>query len=471
MPISIREVECCLLCASARLESTCSTFASIATDVSLPPLSAIRSAGPKVASLAASHLHISSAASLWLIMEATVSSIPLFAGVLKSCSGNTAVNYLPRVTYTKRKRSRSGSHESLLHTEMDSWALDPRNSTLEPGQIAQYKIAGQPFNEDLPGPNFPHEAQKPAIYASANVSENDLAAIEGSTPAARNHIGMRRQHLAALTTVLHRCMLEGDYVRAGRAWGTLLRVDLEGHSMDLRTDGSWGIGAEILMFRASQLARNQVQELNNQREDSSEESDSIERPAEYNTVSFFSRDGFLKAKDYYERLILQYPYRKAAPHTVSSLDFYPAMFGLWIYSIQEQSKTTYNAAREDDRGELQQEEDAEIHARIQRQALEQAAEISARLDELLVSPPYSDHPKLWRLRGMVAVWEADLIRLLASPAPECAALFADADYIGSSSHLHLERLMAVKSKARQAFETVARLDKDSDLGIPNIDVL
>ena len=366
-------------------------------------------------------------------------------------------------------------HEDLPDGETS--AFDFTNSNLSPGTIVQYKVAGQPYGEKLPGHNFPHEGPRTTVGDSSDVSNDDLDAFGAFPPAAHrrscslrdagttgSHTGLRRQHLAVLTAVLYRCILEGDYVRAGRAWGMLLRVDLDGHSVDLRTDGIWGLGAEILMFRDSQLASGQTRLLNDYRKHSIDESDSAELTAGHKMASLFSRDGFLKAKDYYERLILQYPFRKAASNPVSSLDFCPVMFGLWICSVQEQGRATYKIIREENGVGHHQERDEKIHASIRKQSLEQISEINARLVELLASPPYSDDAKLWRLRGMVAVWEEDLLSSFAFPE-------MDDESAGSSPNLFRENLIAIKSRARQAFETASRLANLSGFECPDIDEL
>lgn len=397
-----------------------------------------------------------------------MSSIPLFAPVFSSTLPNSNLIHDDLDgTPKKRKRDQWDPPPCLEHPldgEKNHSTPDFITTGLEPGQIAQYKVAGQPPNEGLPGLDFPHKASKWARYSPSSGSKDDLTASGVSTPGTgrsscpskrSGHVGqfngLRRQHLAALTAVLHRCMLEGDCVRAGRALGMLLRADLGGHSMDLRTSGIWGFGAEILMYRDLQLATSQTQEPNEQLDELVEVSSLIDRSAGHSKVSLFTRDGFEKAKDYYERLVLQYPYRKAAPTSVSSVDFYPLMFGLWIYAVQEEAKRVYDVAREGKGGELHQEQGQDIPADVRRKALEQISEINARLDELLVSPPYSDHAMLWRLRGMVAVWEADLVRSVEYP--------------------HQERFLAAKSKARQALEAVSRLEQGSVSHFPNLNDL
>ena len=269
-----------------------------------------------------------------------------------------------------------------------------------------------------------------------------------------SHTGLHKHHLAVLTAIMHRNMLEGDYLRAGRAWGMLLRAELNGHPMDLRPHGLWGVGAEILLFRDGQLANDNAQELDDLEIASSKGAASADNRSDALHASTFSEDGFLMAKQYYERLILQYPYRKTAPMVVSSVDFYPAMFGLWIYLVQGQAQGQIrsNSAREEPKGARDMVQ-AVNNPRIKRsQALDQASQIGARMDELLVSPPYSDHARLWNLRGNVALWEADLLH-------ESIVSIIASTFVGDNPDLEDQQKNA-ESKAKDAFATASRLQLD-----------
>lgn len=149
----------------------------------------------------------------------------------------------------------------------------------------------------------------------------DKAVTTGLSPG----IGLRQQHLDVLTSLLHRCILEKDYRRASRAWGMLLRMEVNGHPLDIRAQERWGIGAELLLHGGNDLRSHVAPEESETRELG-------ERLQDQSADSFQS--GLMKAKDYYERLILQYPFRKSAADSTSSLTFYPVMFGVWIHSIQ-----------------------------------------------------------------------------------------------------------------------------------------
>lgn len=246
-------------------------------------------------------------------------------------------------------------------------------------------------------------------------SERDVLVRNGS-----RRMGFRQQHLAALTTILHKCILEGDYIRAGRTWGILLRTEVNGRFMDLRAHDRWGFGAEILCRRRSQPieSTSRQQKSFNSAEDS-------KKQTSFDSNQWFSSEGFEKARGYYERLILQHPYRQAFPNAVSALDFYPAMFGLWIYSEQEKyelllktlSEADFSIAQELKKSEHTDKSDPSgrphTAAHLQEEDtnlafLRRGKEIAARLGEILVSPPFSDSAGLWDLQRMVNRWNEDL---------------------------------------------------------------
>ncbi|CAG8091476.1 unnamed protein product [Penicillium salamii] len=307
---------------------------------------------------------------------------------------------------------------------------------LTPNESHQYRVAGFPFHQELPQGRFPHgpprddEAKRPTashhLEALADLSPPIYP------PQTAEQTNIRFQHLGVLTAILHRCMLQGDYVRAGRAWGLILRETYRGSPMDVRNETRWGIGAEILLRRG-------------QRATSASLTGSKAPNAANSTFSSFTPAGFAQAKEYYERLILNHPYTKTSPQSVSSLHFYPAMFGLWVYVAQEES----NSAREDvatrleddddefsddesgsDIGQHRQQRGKNAISSIRARELGQAQQIAVRLDQLLGSPPYSDSAELLELRGMVSLWIGDLlISSIALPVE------FDEDYDHDAMHL------------------------------------
>ena len=199
----------------------------------------------------------------------------------------------------------------------------------------------------------------------------------------------------------------------------LLRAETSGVAFDVRSGHRWGLGAETMLRAGYARAPNQQGRLARQSGfDNSFRSD------------LFDRSGLAGAQDYYERLILQYPYRRALPNTTSSINFYAAMFSLWIFMVSQQphnpatssgdiegeglgrigpgpvlwhqiSLQSSTARADDTAGSLN---DVDGLTRVH------ADEIADRLDEILVSPPFSEHPWFLRLRGMVALWILDLLQ-------------------------------------------------------------
>ncbi|KAL8720770.1 MAG: hypothetical protein Q9225_002403 [Loekoesia sp. 1 TL-2023] len=239
---------------------------------------------------------------------------------------------------------------------------------------------------------------------------NDNASVEAATTfRPSSSAGLRRQHFSVLTSLLHRCILAKDYQRAGRAWGMLLRTEANGHPFDIRAQERWGIGAELLLHGGTSLTGQSVNEQ-----------DSV-----YDAKSIQNR--LMKTKDYYERLILQFPYRKTAPDTTSSLTFYPAMFGVWIHSIQLRYKIAMQATRgnrksrqsaisNNNTNSIEGDSDSSIndaqtdgHLTVYQLIIQDVNEVLERLNELLTSPPYSDHSGLWKIRAMLYLWAGQLL--------------------------------------------------------------
>lgn len=245
--------------------------------------------------------------------------------------------------------------------------------------------------------------------------------------------GLRQHHLKGMTAVLHRCLSKCDYIRAGRAWAMLLRAEQRGQSMDLRTHDRWGVGAEIIMQRESRMA---YKTLEHNFEDISDPT--FKRKMKPEILE--------KAKEYYERIGLQYPYHKAFPNASRVLNFSIAMFSLWIYMVKEWSsiasnegidvadleandgvQSSFASAIERDRYQKREQ--------VRKDTLKSAYEIAARLNRLLVSPPYSDNANLWKLCGEVFLWIADLLAAPTAPSYGSNIRGVDGDQTTETSSL------------------------------------
>jgi len=251
---------------------------------------------------------------------------------------------------------------------------------------------------------------------------------------------LKQQHLTVLTTILHKCLLASDFDRAARTFGILLRVENGGKHVDLRKRRLWGLAAETLLHRDERTT------LNGESEDSEFQTSGTDASGRASdSLSGFTQNGLKAGRAFYDRLILQYPYKKSRPHDINASTFYPAMFGLWISQIQNSVQilledmqdshpveTTTPSERSNshlvdgsrsgspeyengsfsaDSGDGKSEKRRQ-YKEIKANELHQAHEVAQRLDELTLLPPYDQDVRLLRLRGMIAMWIADLCHLL-----------------------------------------------------------
>lgn len=318
----------------------------------------------------------------------------------------------------------------------------------------------------------------PPLYPTTTVEEGS-----NSNEDTFSLSNLRRHHLAVLTTILHRCLLESDYARASRAWSLLLRSRIDGKPVEIRRDGRWGIGAEILLQRhhGHPSANKKISDQDNG-QDKETSQDTIE--------PLFTEEGFRSAREYYERLILQYSEKgRAQKSAVNATKFYPAMFSLWIYEVCERIKRAKLDLDQDtsspstspqiphdesfdpdisldmqyDRQSRLAKNREEQLAQINAMELAGAREIAERLDRLLSSPPYDNDVNILELRGMVHVWIGDLlvnespVELSADNRSDSGSITDQTDDNGPSSRTvehqqrqtELERAQTMFERARK----------------------
>lgn len=336
-----------------------------------------------------------------------------------------------RASQYKKKRK-----TGLQHSDDDDSSLSPPpqlssqpGSTTQPHalpaslELDQLRVAGLLPNDEhaIPPAPFPHAPPKvskdhhgPAkiheemAKAPARMFAVSAASASNSTTGRADATSLKKTHLNNVSTIMHRCLLEGDYQRAGRAWGMILRTQIAGgNPVDLRNHGRWGIGAEILLRRKAPPASVQT--------DEHEASGDV-------PSSIFSEEGFELAREYYERLIVEHPNRRTHPHTVDERTFYPAMFSLWIFEVCEKSKiarskmqfkrqasSSSRSSSVDSSLEHNEDDAAAREENIRTEELAQALEIAERIDNLIVSPPFDQQTSLLQLRGHVGLWISDLL--------------------------------------------------------------
>jgi hypothetical protein len=279
------------------------------------------------------------------------------------------------------------------------------------------------------------EAEKDEAKADEIVADNRHPPQRGPM--------LRLQHLSVLTTILQRCLRDGDIARATRAWEMLIRTQVAGRGIDLRESGYWAIGAELLIRNSARTSRYSYNDS-----DSDEENGREIQDTEIDQKRWGSAEGLQKAKDYYERLILQHPYKRQFHGTVTALDFWPVMVSCEIYGIQygqreglriiskqegdddgEEKSGSQSDESEGDAEEVDIREDTRfiweqkrkvrrIRRRAERRwterdeirqtALAASEKITARMDDVMSMPPYSDSHNMLRLRGMLALYIGDL---------------------------------------------------------------
>jgi hypothetical protein len=300
------------------------------------------------------------------------------------------------------------SHQGLQFSEY--------SAVLTPEERSQYRVAGQPFDQSPPMKPFPHAPHSKLDNSSKKIQSkpNRLANLDPpvyALPPDSRNLSLHQQHLAAVTALLHRALSEGDLARARRALSLILRDTIGGQGLDIRAEGRWGIGAEILLRQGIQASYTRI-EPSSARPYNTE----ILRSFEQRPATYFTRKGFEDSMKYYERLIVQYPFHKPNPGAVNALDFYPAMFGLWIYVVQEESKLNNELPVDHPFGDISPTEDSaksetrpKFNLASSRRTLAQAREIATRMDSCMTTIPYSDDFELIRLSGMVSSWIADLI--------------------------------------------------------------
>jgi hypothetical protein len=186
----------------------------------------------------------------------------------------------------------------------------------------------------------------------------------------------------------------------------------------------WGIGAEILI-RREQAKVSEVSTTSARR--NSDNDTSLVHNDENNapTKTKFADEGFKLAREYYERLVLQYPYTPHTQHTVNAKVFYPALFNIWVYEVQARYKhlrTESSKARRSSSHSIASDSDSELNgsqqALLSRDLLaREIADTTAivdRLDQLLLSPPYDISEPLLKTRGMIGLWLSDMYKSLAN---------------------------------------------------------
>jgi hypothetical protein len=297
----------------------------------------------------------------------------------------------------KQKHAAETAHNKVAdvseNAERELKANDEYAAVIAPEGRDAHHLAGQRLVQAPPQFPFPH-AGEPSTAEGAKTHNLLSGKREAKTSIAPEMSqSLHIQHLTALTTIIHRSLLQEDYSRASRALGLLFRRDVAGENAAVRNQGFMGIAAEVLLRNGH--------------------STPLHSASAHPSLPF-THEGFERAKRFYERLIVRYPYHKSWPNAVNAVDFYLAMFNLWIYVVHAE-----NAIHP----ERNEDTENPALARQTLRELEQANQIADKLDACMATVPFMDEPEFIRLRSMAAFWIADLHH-------ECALLFRHNHQVG-----------------------------------------
>ncbi|KAF7524040.1 hypothetical protein G7054_g11552 [Neopestalotiopsis clavispora] len=397
----------------------------------------------------------------------------------------------------KRKR-RGGDEQPEDHSSQDdepstpsalpSDSINPRSHS--PNTLRQFAVAGLSPDEEVPSklyPKFPHRSLPPGWQTGGETrsrrrsrsktsggatseSEADATDTEGETVRQRSARGSGGgdgndlvsshadifKHMSTMMTILHRCIHEGDMVRAKRAFGLLLGT----RHVDVRLNNMWTLGTEILMRDGEEKKGPKLGSAkgdgdfsaaaaDSSRDNDDEDPDTaadgsngrLPLPARWG-----SADNIQKVRDYIETLAQHYPYDAQFTRSVSAVDFWPALYNIEIYNVDaehrralhrlEESAALEDEDEDDNReidmpdGDDDDENDDDYEARLERRSQKREADraqrrcaardeiqnetrmaaqqIAERMDNLMMAAPYTTHVELLRLRGMLSLFIGDL---------------------------------------------------------------
>ncbi|ROW09665.1 hypothetical protein VMCG_02492 [Cytospora schulzeri] len=381
----------------------------------------------------------------------------------------------------KRKRSPSvfsSTSRSSQGRHLPSDSINPLSHS--DSTIKQLRVAGLTEDDLLPAnyiPDFPHRPIRTSLQEeddqqqqegddsrdrdsgsdSGSGGDGDVAAGDDDNDddarkarrrrgAARRMRGAQDQHLGFLTGVVLRAIEEGDMPRAKRAFGLLRRSEVVGKPVDLRKNGLWSLGAEILMRDGEVKSRSVIPGQSGGggggggggsheglSEDHSNADDSPRAVRRWGSAS-----NMPQLRTYLESLVRQYPYNRLHPNNISDLDFYPVLFSCEFYNTWVEHKLALERLLDESESwsdDLdipaidmpEYEDDMQADDRYHRhnftgrerrlrqekaslglRAMSAMRDIAARLDGLMENAPYSRSTEFLRLRGMVALYIGDL---------------------------------------------------------------
>lgn len=368
----------------------------------------------------------------------------------------------------KRKRSESAiPSSSLTLSQLPQGSINPLSHA--PTTLSQFLVAGLADSERVPTEvlkNFPHspwqdeqtvrkrrERRRSSIasgFESEGYTSGGFTSTDAETDFEANGDGTasnlprdkkyaaERAALRPLAQSIAIFLSKDDIPSAKRAFGLLMRSKVSGKQVDIRRNHYWELGAEILM--REQPPQEQAW---GPRSPSAEEQD--KRRVVYPLVNV------PKVKQYFDDLIRNFPYHKAAKAAASAMQFHPALLSYEMYQVHahyvqalKQAEIDAENWREDlddpdhDIGSHVPEEELggglvddypdpsqrrrsfgspsaaqeaqllQAKNNIRAQTLASLREMMERMDRLLEDPAFSRSGELLRLIGVLALYISDL---------------------------------------------------------------
>lgn len=376
-----------------------------------------------------------------------------------------------------RKRKRKAEVQPDGHSSQEDeppTPSAPSSDTINPlshspNTLRQFALAGLSPEEELPSrahPNFPHRSLPPGWQpgdvrsrrrrsrSAAATSESEADAdTDGEAAGVPSRRAQQRsgellssqadifKHMSTMMAILHRCIHEGDMVRAKRAFRLLLGT----RDVDIRLNDMWTMGAEILMRDGeSKATRKHQQPQGRRRGEGEEDPEDPADDARPPPSRWGSADNMEKVRDYLESLAQHYPYDIKFSRSINAVDFWPALYNIEIYNVDAEHRRALHRLEEsaaleeeDDEGNdeshlsgSEDDDGDDYEARFQRRSERReeerakrrwaakdeishetriaAQQIAERMDNLMMAAPYTTHVELLRLRGMLSLFIGDL---------------------------------------------------------------
>ncbi|KAK6361863.1 hypothetical protein TWF730_005575 [Orbilia blumenaviensis] len=192
---------------------------------------------------------------------------------------------------------------------------------------------------------------------------------------------LQAKHLSNINTLLHLCILRRDWERARRAFRLLLLSDSETDVKNLRLKTIWKLGVEILSWSYQQPV-----DAENQQETNNPDGESV------------AGGDYAKAMEYMGRLFVMYPPYKqyVAGKGANAITILPILMHFEILALHEKLSTALKSGE----------------SSVVLGVISGIDAVTKRLENLQGAPPWVDMGDLWKLRGQLYFWAADLSLML-----------------------------------------------------------